>query len=155
MLRIALAAIHLLALGVGFSAIRKRAGLLLQPANPGAVRGALRADAEWGIASVLWIVTGLWRYLGGIEKPTIFYNYNHVFLAKMGVFLLIFALEIWPMITLARWRNAIAKGSAPESVANVDVALRIAKISWWQTLLLALMVVLAAAMARGVGAAEL
>ena len=155
MIRIVLAVIHLLALGIGFSAIRKRAGLLLQPANPGAVRGALRADAEWGVAAVLWIATGLWRYFAGTEKPTIYYNYNGVFLAKMAVFVLIFALEIWPMITLARWRNAIAKGAAPESVANVDAALRIAKISWWQTLLLAVMVALAATMARGVGAAEL
>ena len=150
MLRITLAALHLLALAIGFGAVWRRATALNETLTPGAVRRALRADLDWGIAAGLLIVTGLWRYLGGIEKDTVYYNHNHAFLSKMGVLLLILALEMWPMLTLMRWRTVVAKGAAPESIANPTVARRIARISYLQALLVIVMVVLAVTMARGV-----
>ena len=152
MLRIALAALHLLALGVGFGAVLRRAAALRETVTPGSVRRALRADLDWGLASGLWIATGLWRWIGGIEKETGYYLDNHAFLTKMGVFALIFALEIWPMVTLMRWRTAIGKGAAHESVAEPGTARRIATISKLQALLVVVMIVLAVMMARGFGA---
>lgn len=114
MLRLALAVVHLLALAIGFG------------------------------AAFLWLGTGLWRYLGGIEKDITYYNHNHWFLAKMGLFVLIVALELWPMVTLIRWR----RGAAPDHAA----ACRISTVSYVQAALVALMVLAAAAMARGYGA---
>src|SRR5215210_7449591 len=111
MLRIALAAIHLLALGVGLGAVWARARALGErPFDGAAARRAFAADTWWGVAAGLWISTGLWRLLAGTEKATSYYLSNHVFFAKMGFFVLILALEIWPMITLIRWRRAAARG---------------------------------------------
>jgi putative membrane protein len=31
------------------------------------------ADSFWGIAALLWIVTGLWRAFGGLEKGSDYY----------------------------------------------------------------------------------
>jgi putative membrane protein len=151
-LRIALAVLHLLALGIGLSAVLARASFLKERPTPLTVRRVLRADLEWGLAAALWIGSGLWRWLAGTEKDPSYYVANHLFLTKMGVLLLIFGLELWPMVTFMKWRTAIAKGAAPEAVADPGTASRIARISNVQALLVVVMIVLAVAMARGFGA---
>lgn len=151
MLRLALAALHLIALGLGLGAVLARGTALREVLAPGSLRRAFRADAMWGIAFVLWLATGLWRLFGETEKSVGYYMTNHAFFAKMGFLLLILALELWPMITLIRWRMARARGDAVEVVADVGVARRIAIISHIEATLVVLMVVAAAAMARGYG----
>src|SRR5215210_3226950 len=96
MLRIALAAIHLLALGVGLGAVWARARAF----DGAAARRAFAADTWWGVAASLWISTGLWRLLAGTEKATSYYLSNHVFFAKMGFLAAILLLELWPIVTL-------------------------------------------------------
>lgn len=153
MIRIILAALHLLALAIGFTGILMRGAALREPANAAALRRAMGADMGWGIAAVLWLGTGLWRYLGAVEKGMDYYNHNHFFLAKMGCFVLILALEVWPMVTLIRWRGALGRGAAAETVAAPAVAGKIAMISRVQAGLIVVMVFLAVAMARGYGVA--
>lgn len=152
MLRIALAGFHLIALGLGLGAVLARGTALREVLAPGSLRRAFRADGVWGISFGLWLVTGLWRLFGETEKSVGYYMTNHVFFMKMGFLVIILALEIWPMITLIRWRAALGKGEAPETVADVAAARRIAIISHVQATLIVLMVFAAAAMARGYGA---
>jgi putative membrane protein len=147
MLRWVLASLHLLALGIGLGAVWVRARTLRGKIDSGGLQRALRADAWWGAAALLWISTGLWRLLGGFAKTTAYYLQNHVFLAKMGLLLVILALEIWPMITLMHWRVAVATGKA----VDLRRAPAIATISLVQTGLVVLMVFAATAMARGIG----
>ncbi len=52
----------------------------------------------------------MWRLLGATGKPTVHYLANHWFMAKMGCFLLIFILEIWPMLALTRAWAALRQG---------------------------------------------
>jgi len=152
MLRVLLAVLHLLALGIGLGAVWARARAFGErPLDSGAVRRALAADAWWGIAALLWIVTGLWRMLAGSEKATSYYLHNDVFRAKMGFLVLILALEVWPMVTLIRWRavaGRVSSGWQPDARS----AARIRGISYVEALLVIAMVVAAAAMARGYGA---
>ena len=152
-LRITLAVLHLLALGIGLGAIYSRA----RNANRiGKVQDAaartFSADTFWGIAAVLWIATGLWRALGGTEKTPSYYWHNHIFLAKMGFLVAILLLEIWPMVTLIRWRVAVAKHQFPTEEDIGAKARLIARISDVQTLLVVAMVTAAVLMARGYGA---
>ena len=149
MLRLALAAVHLLALGVGLGAIWGRARALGGPRDSRAVRRGLAADGWWGVAGVLWLATGLWRLFAGTEKAMAYYLQNHVFLAKMGLLVLLLLLELWPMITLIRWRT---EPSRAEGAAGAAAARRIATISYVQTLLVLGMLGAAVAMARGYGA---
>jgi len=143
MLRIVLAALHLLALGIGLGAVWSRARLLGGRFDSGAVRRALVVDSWWGVAAVVWLATGLWRLFAATEKATTYYMTNRVFFAKMGMFVLVLILEIGPMITLLRWR----RGMQPDASA----AKRIATISYVECLLVIAMVVAAVAMARGYG----
>jgi putative membrane protein len=148
MLRWVLAALHLLALGIGLGAVWARGRALRAPLE---VRENLQrvflADSLWGAAGFLWISTGLWRFLGGLEKGTSYYLQNHVFLTKMGLLLLLLVLEIVPIVTLIRWRRSFAAGMSPD----FRTAGRLATISRIQVWLVVLMVLAATAMARGLG----
>ena len=73
-----LAALHLLALGIGLGAVWARGQNLRSALTPEDLRRVFRADNLWGLAAVLWISTGLWRLLAGVEKTTGYYLHNHV-----------------------------------------------------------------------------
>jgi putative membrane protein len=150
MLRLMLAALHLIALGIGLGAVWARGNALSSPLDLPAMRRAFRADTWWGLAAALWIGTGLWRLFGSTEKSTTYYTHNHAFFAKMGFLAIILVLEIWPMITLIRWRQIAGRGTSAWN-PNPAAARRIAKISYAEAVLVICMVFAAVAMARGYG----
>jgi putative membrane protein len=147
-LRWSLAALHLLALGIGLGAVWARARALRSPLE---VRENLQrvflADTLWGAAGFLWIATGLWRFLGGLEKGTGYYLQNHVFLTKMAMLILVLLLEVVPLVTLLRWRRTDAAGVP----GDFRAAGKLATFSHIQAWLVVLMVFAATAMARGLG----
>jgi len=147
--RLALAWLHLLALVVGLAGVWARARALSDslrhPEDPRAIRRALVGDTWWGIAAAAWIITGLWRLLAGTEKSTSYYVASHAFLGKMSLFLVVFALEIWPMTTLMRWRRKKLQPDARD-VGRIEI------ISYVQCALVAIIALVAVAMARGYGA---
>lgn len=147
-LRWILASLHLLALGLGLGAVWVRGRALSSRLDERGFRTVFLADMWWGIAAFLWIATGLWRLLAGLEKTTGYYFQNHLFLTKMGVLAIILILEVWPMVTLIRWRQQVKNGALPAASA----APALARISFAQAVLVVLMVFLASGMARGYGA---
>ena len=152
MLRVVLAALHLLALGIGLGAVWTRARALGErPLNRSSARRAIAADGWWALSAMLWISTGLWRLLGGTEKATAYYVSNRVFMAKMGFLAAILLLELWPVVTLVRWRRAAARGGSswtPDAREAATVRL----VSYVEATLVIAMVVAAVMMARGYGA---
>jgi putative membrane protein len=146
-LRWLLASLHLLALGLGLGAVWVRGRALSSKLDDRGLRSVFLADMWWGIAAFLWIGTGVWRLLAGLEKNTGYYFQNHLFLAKMGLLGIILILEVWPMITLIKWRRTVRAGALPITRA----APALARISFAQAVLVMLMVFLASAMARGFG----
>ena len=148
MLRWLLAAVHLLALGIGLGSVWGRARLLGAPTLDGpTLRRALAADAWWGVAAVLWVASGLWRLLASTEKPTAYYVGNHVFWTKMALFGAILVLESRPIVTLSVWRRQLARDETPDLRAAPGMA----RTSYVQAVLVILMVLAATAMARGLG----
>jgi len=151
-MRIALAVLHLVALGIGFGAIYSRGRQLNKlGTDPEALRRAFTADAWWGIAAILWIGTGLWRALAGTEKLPSYYWNNHIFYAKMGMLAVVLLLEIWPMVTLIRWRVAIGR-ALPTPAELAPIGRRLARVCDVQLLLIVCIVIAATMMARGYGA---
>jgi putative membrane protein len=146
-LRWLLASLHLFALGIGLAAVWTRGRGLSGPLDRDALRRVFLADTFWGVAAALWIVTGLLRAFAGFEKGTSYYMQNDAFLLKMALLILIIILEIWPMVTLIRWRMQVGRGELPV----LSAAPALARISWVQTVLVILMVFAATAMARGLG----
>ncbi|WP_223507770.1 DUF2214 family protein [Pseudomonas sp. BF-B-25] len=142
-----LAAVHLLAFALGFWAVLVR-GTAFRRLADGAteVRSVLMADNIWGISAVVLLISGGVRAFGGYEKGADYYLHQPLFHLKMTLFVLILLLEIAPMVTLIKWRIALARKVA----IDTGHAKLFARISHIEALLVLLMVVAATGMARGV-----
>jgi putative membrane protein len=142
-----LAAVHLLAFALGFWAVLVRGTAFRRLADGTAeVRSVLMADNIWGISAVVLLVSGGVRAFGGYEKGTDYYLHQPLFHLKMTLFVLILLLEIAPMVTLIKWRIALARKVA----IDTGRAKLFARISHIEALLVLLMVIAATGMARGV-----
>ena len=147
MISAVVSSLHLLALAIGLPAVFLRGRALKGPLDANGVRCLLAADNAWGVAAVLWIVTGLLRAFGGLEKGTEFYLRSPLFWTKMALFLLILLLEVRPMVTFIRWRIQLGRGLP----VDTSVASRLYTLNNIELALVVVMVFVASLMARGVG----
>ncbi|HEY7481079.1 MAG TPA: DUF2214 family protein [Gemmatimonadales bacterium] len=147
LIRWVFAALHLTGLGIALGSIWARARAFRGPLDLAGLRRLFYADNWWGVSALILISTGLVRVLAGLEKGMNYYLQNHVFWGKMALLAGILALEVWPMVTLVRWRMQVARGAMPDT----GLASRFAGISYAQAALLLGMVLAATAMARGIG----
>ena len=147
MLAAIVSALHVLALALGLPGVFLRGRALKSRLDREGLRRLFAADAVWGIAASLWLVTGLLRAFGGLEKGTAFYLGSWLFIAKAALFVLIVVLEIWPMVTFLRWRAAVRRGGVPDTAA----ARALYQVNHVQMVLVVTMVFVAAFMARGFG----
>ena len=141
-----MSALHLLALAIGLPAIVMRARALQGPLDAAGIKRVLTADSLWGLAALLWILTGPARAFGPFEKGTAFYLGSPLFFVKLGLFLLILALEIRPMVAFIRWRITLSAGGTPDR----SHAPLYATLSWIEGGLVVTMVFAASLMARAV-----
>jgi len=148
MLSAIVSALHLFALALGLPAVYLRGRALKGRLDREGFQRLFVADSVWGVAAGLWLVTGLLRAFGGLEKGSAFYLGSRLFWLKMGLFLLVVALEIWPMVTLMRWRVALRQGGAPDTSA----ARALYGITHAEMAIVIVMVFVAAFMARWFGA---
>jgi putative membrane protein len=143
-----LSTFHVFALVLGLPGVFMRGrALRALKTDPTALERVLTADNLWGIASLLWIGTGLSRLFSSSEKGTGYYLNSGSFLLKMGCFALVFALELWPMITFIMWRIRQAKGK-PIDTSRAGVFARINDV---EVALIVVMPFVASMMARGIG----
>jgi len=111
-------------------------------------RSLFRIDLMFGIAAGLVLVTGAARALR-YGKGLDYYLHNSLFHAKIGLFVVVALLSIYPTITFVGWRGTLKAGELP-SVSHrtgrwVTLIIRI------ELLVLLLIPLLAALMARGFG----
>jgi putative membrane protein len=147
MIAAVVSALHVLALAVGLPSVYFRGRALRGRLDADGLRQLFAADNLWGLAAGLWLVTGLLRAFGGLEKGTAFYLASTLFWTKMGLFALILALEIWPMTTFIRWRLSRRRGALPDTSAARGLYL----VNHMEMAVVVLMVFVAAFMARGFG----
>lgn len=147
MLSAVVSSLHLLALAMGLPAVFLRGRALKGPLDADGLRRLLAADNVWGIAAVLWIVTGLLRAFGGLEKGADFYLRSPLFWTKIALFLVVLLLEIRPMATFIRWRVKLGRGEAVDTSA----ARALYTLNHVELAIVVVMVFVASLMARGVG----
>jgi putative membrane protein len=142
------AALHFLALGIGLPSIYLRGRALKGRLNAEGLRRLFAADTVWGVAAALWIVTGLLRAFGGLEKGTAFYLSSSLFWTKMILFILVVGLEVWPMLTFIRWRREVRRGRTPDTSRAPTLYV----VTHAEMALVVIIVFVASFMARGFGA---
>lgn len=139
-----LSAIHMLTLALGAGGIYLRGRALARPLDDEGWRRLLAADNAWGVAALLWISSGLARVFYGGKEPA-FYWSNGFFWIKIALFALIFLLELRPMITFVRVRQARGRRT-PLPSFPLETYQRINHI---ELVLVVAIVFVAAFMARG------
>jgi putative membrane protein len=113
-----LAAVHLLAFGLGLCAVLVRGTCFRRLAvGAGEARSVLVADNVWGICAFVLLVTGGMRAFGGYEKGTDYYLHQPLFHLKMTLLVLILLLEVAPMVTLINgaWRWLVGSRSMSDA----------------------------------------
>ena len=116
MLRWLLAAIHLLALGLGLGAVWVRARALgADPADHGTLGRALAADSAWGAAAFLWIGTGLWRLLATLAGAAL----GGIIATRVGIFHGLWSLGLVQLLSSLGYAAAAAAnaGKTPITAA--------------------------------------
>jgi len=139
------ASLHYLALAIGLPAIFLRGRALKGTLDDAGLRRLFAADSLWGVAAALWLATGLLRAFAGLEKGSAYYLQSHGFYLKMGLFLAVVLLEVRPMLTFMKWRQAHRRGAPIDTSA----ARSLFQVSHIQLSLVVAMVFIASAMARG------
>jgi putative membrane protein len=152
MLAAVFSALHLLALALGLPSVFLRGRALKGPLDEAGLKRLFAADTVWGIAAGLWLVTGSLRAFGGLEKGSQFYLSSPLFWTKLGLFVAVLLLEVWPMVTFIRWRLVLGRGGMPDSVLPDAVrARRLYAVNQLELAIVVAMVFVAASMARGIG----
>lgn len=106
------------------------------------LRNLLKVDAAFGLSAGLVLVLGvtLWLWVG---KPSAFYSSNPVFHAKLGLFVIVGLLSIYPTVFFLRHRKT--------DMDPIPVPAGVVRVMRIELVLLAFIPILAFLMARGIG----
>jgi putative membrane protein len=105
-------------------------------------------DVVYGIAALTLLLSGIARVLH-FGQGSAFYTENPLFWTKVGLYLAVGALSLYPTVTYILWAIPLRKGELPQVTAGLANRLR-----WILNIELvgfALIPLLASLMARGVG----
>jgi len=112
------------------------------------MRRIQRVDLAYGISAGILLVIGLLRVFL-FEKGWAFYMQSPFFWVKMAAFLIVGLLSIDPTVRFIRWNKLFSQNQTPAlSEAEVD---RTRRILWLEIGGLAIIMLSAAFMARGIG----
>ncbi|MCQ4295632.1 DUF2214 family protein [Pseudomonas stutzeri] len=140
--------LHFLAIFLLFALLLLEHQLFRQPMTLERARSLFRIDIAFGITAAAVLVSGAARaifYGKGLD----YYLQNSLFHAKVGLFVVVAILSIYPTLTFLRWRPALSAGQTPDVSSSTA---RWVRLTIRLELLLLLMIpLLAALMARGIG----
>ena len=116
--------------------------------NAVVVERLARVDMIYGISAMVVLATGVARTWWGI-KGTAWYWSNPLLHLKLGLFIIVGMISIFPTLTYLRWRKALRSGGTLPSEAEVRKTRRLVMI---QAHIIAVIPLVAVFFARGFGA---
>jgi putative membrane protein len=111
-------------------------------------RQLLSADRIYGISAGLILLIGFARVFH-FEKGASYYFHSIPFIAKLSLFVIIALLSLYPTVQFLSWRTDLRQGRAP--AVPGDKLHRMRSIIHLQLGLIAVLILCAALMARGIG----
>lgn len=115
--------------------------------TPTSARSVLRMDAAYGISAAVLLVVGFARVLY-TEKGAAYYFASGSFLVKLGLFIVVGLLSIYPTMQFLKWRRVLREQRVPEIDAGTRRKVRM--LIHIELTLLFVIMLMAAMMARGV-----
>jgi putative membrane protein len=147
-LDLVLAILHHLSIFALFGVLVGELLLIRRDMSAGDVRRVAGIDIWYGVLAGVILVVGFSRAIFA-AKGWAYYAHNLMFHAKIGTFLVIGLLSIWPTIEIVKWKRGLGvEGIALPAVARIA---RVRQLLWLEVILFALLPIFAAAMARGYG----
>jgi len=111
-------------------------------------RKIVRADMVFGLSSGVVLVVGLLRVFY-FEKGAAYYLHSAPFLAKLALFAAVGLLSIYPTREFLSWRAALRQGQVP--VVDPGKLRTLRSVMHWELAGVALILLFAALMSRGIG----
>ena len=111
-------------------------------------RSLLRMDAVYGVAAMLLLVVGFLRVFM-TEKGAAYYFHSVPFIIKISLFALVGLMSIYPTRLFLSWRPALRNQQVP--ALDPAQGRTVCRLIHAELALLLLIMLCAAAMARGVG----
>jgi len=103
-----------------------------------------KVDGIYGLAVLVLLAVGMVLWLGGYGKPTGFYSKNFIFHIKLGLFIVIGVLSIYPTVFFIKNKNG-------DQQENIEVPKSIFWMVRLELLILFVIPILAGLMAKGIG----
>ncbi|HBX57768.1 DUF2214 family protein [Pseudomonas sp. UBA2684] len=140
--------LHYLSIFLLFALLSLEHRLFKLPLDLDRARSLIRIDIAYGLSAGLVLFSGATRVIW-FGKGLTYYLHNSLFHAKLGLFVLVGLLSILPTVVFLNWRNTLNAGHAPQiSARQGQLVIMIIRL---ELLLLLLIPLLAALMARGFG----
>ncbi|NLR75593.1 DUF2214 family protein [Leeia aquatica] len=143
-----LASLHHLLLFTLIASLSVEYALLSTPLSLPRANALQRADLMYGLSALGALLVGFSR-AGLYEKGMAYYSHSLPFWIKVGAFALAGLLSIRPTQVFLGWRSRTQQGEVPD--LDEQQRLRLQRTVALELLLLMVMLVCAALMARGVG----
>jgi len=143
--------LHHIAAFVLFSAIIVEFVVIRDELTVRTAQRLIRTDAVVGISAAAVLVIGILRVVF-FEKGTDYYMHSVPFMVKITLFVLIALLSIYPTMKFLSWRSAVKQGKPPAVDAGTVIRIRMALHI--ELTGIAVLILMAAMMARGVGMIE-
>ena len=107
-----------------------------------------RADGYYGLGAILVLITGFLRVYNFGKGPDYYFS-NSVFLTKLSLFIVVGLLSIYPTIIFLRWRKL--KNTEDGIELDFNQYKKVRRFILLETILVFMLPLLAAMMARGIG----
>jgi len=121
---------------------------LKQPLTLASARKIQIYDAIYGVSAILILIIGGLRVMY-FEKGADYYMHSAPFIAKMILFIIVGLISIHPTVTFIKWGKSLKQGIVPTLTDAQNRKLRM--IIHVELTLLALIILCAAMMAKGIG----
>ena len=140
--------LHHLAAFVLFATVFMELVLIKGALTDWSARKILLYDLIYGAAAMVVIVVGILRVVY-FEKGLSYYLHSIPFIVKVSSFALVGVLSIHPTMQFMKWRAALKRGETP--VLDSALRKRIARVIHLELTGLAVVILCAALMAKGIG----
>ena len=146
--RAGMAYAHELSFMVCFAALTAERLMIRPDPDQGTATKLIITDIIYGIAALALLISGIFRVLY-FGQGSDFYTTNPLFWWKVGLYLSVGALSLYPTVTYILWAIPLRKGELPK--VSEALATRLGWIVNIELVGFALVPLLATLMARGVG----
>jgi len=143
-----LAFLHHLAAFIIFAALTVELVLMRGELTLTSARSILRLDAAYGMFAGVLVVVGFLRVFY-TEKGSAYYFHSVPFIVKIAAFAVVGLISIYPTMQFLSWRKALREQQVP--VVGEEQRRKIRLVLHIELTLLAVIILCAALMARGIG----